>query len=757
MKGREWLDSAIKHLSLFEDSMVPIVCSSKLLQGATKQTLHESSKQIKLRPGCIDALRHALDQGLEVLILSVNWSAKMIASCLETHGLPAETRSEIIMQQKKYNNKINNKISVIANELEFDSNGRSTGNIRKVCFSGQDKVSIIESLVEGSPSRPILYVGDSINDISAMLNASIGIIMGEDKALQSMLFIGGESAKPLEEYAVENPQLTSGLYQTDSWDTIFGLISGLSWDPNRKKNKGRDIYSIPRVLLVSGSDSGGGAGMQADMKTCTVSGVFATSCITAVTVQSTFGVDHVHQVPPSVIRAQFNSVQMDIGSDAIKIGMLGSTEAAHVIAEEIKSLSWLPPVVLDPVLVSTSGDALGDQALVSTMLEELFPISTVVTPNIHEASVLLGGMEIRTVRQMKDAARKLHAYGPKFTLIKGGHLDANINKSIKQDLATDILFDGDTFLEFSKPFLESYNNHGTGCCLASAIACNLAKGYSMEHAIELGKDFVWRALERSHGLPLGQGQQKPMNLAFQIYDWKSDTSLFRVPNVINVGLYAVSSPNTTADGKTDEDILSDIGAVVRGGAHVIQVRDKISEGGRLTRIVTKIVRLCRPAGVKVIVNDRVDVAIAADADGVHIGQGDISCDAVRRMIGPEKIIGVSCKTVELGLKAQRQGADYLGCGAVFPTTTKNSSVIGVEGVRNIREAVSIPVVAIGGIFPHNMEKVLHDSKCDGIAVVSAIFKSEDPYQATKNLRSIVDRQLKLRQQQEGTTLLSSEE
>jgi thiamine-phosphate diphosphorylase len=158
--------------------------------------------------------------------------------------------------------------------------------------------------------------------------------------------------------------------------------------------------------------------------------------------------------------------------------------------------------------------------------------------------------------------------------------------------------------------------------------------------------------------------------------------------------------------------------------------------------VSKIVQLCKPAGIKVIVNDRVDVAIAAEACGVHVGQGDIPAALVRKMIGQDKILGVSCKTVDLAIKAQHDGADYVGCGATYPTTTKDSSVIGTHGVRQIKENVSIPVVAIGGIDDTNASRTLQESGADGVAVVRAIFNAADIKSATSCLLKDVTRTLK---------------
>ena len=392
--------------------------------------------------------------------------------------------------------------------------------------------------------------------------------------------------------------------------------------------------------------------------------------------------------------------------------------------------------MVDPVLVSSSGSALASQGIESALKELIFPISTIITPNIPEASALLGGMTIDSVESMKAAATVLYAMGPQYVLIKGGHL----NDSSRH--AVDVLYDGKVITEFSKPLLQCENTHGTGCSLSSAIASYLAAGDSVEDAVGKAKHFVWRAMERSSGLLIGTGRQKAMNITHTVHDWMACYSSDRVPNDIDLTLYAVSSPNTTSPDKTDQEILQQVESVIQGGATVIQIRDKVSEGGRLTRIVSKVVKLCRPHGVKVIVNDRVDVCLAANACGVHVGQNDIDARIVRKMVGPDKILGVSCKTVELALKAQRDGADYLGCGAVFDTPTKDSRRIGFDGVKKIKRSVQIPVVAIGGIDASNAAETIQNTGCDGVAVVRAIFDATDIKKSTEFLREAIDRPIK---------------
>lgn len=721
--GSPWLERFVHKLHKFDTSMNQVVIESGVLSGIPPESLKASSHRIQLHSNCVDTLKLAIDSGMYVVILSVNWSSEMIEHVLKRSGFAVN----IVQNTDEIDLKNQNMIHIIANQLEFDSDG-STGQIRRICESALDKKQIFKQIMSRNRGlRKSMYIGDSITDIGPLAEASLGIIMGHNATLLNAVRVAGVEIFPIEAYLSYQ---SKAVYHTDSWKKVYGLLSGVTWCSERQKKR---LHEIPRVLLISGSDSGGGAGLQADIKTCVSCGTFPTNAVSAVTVQNSYGVNHIHTIPARVLKDQINAIQSDIGSSCIKIGMLGSIENVKAVSEHLRTVKYCPPVILDPVLISSSGSSLAEKGLVDVLKNELLPIATMITPNISEASQLLDGMLIDSVNSMRLAAKKLHEFGPAYVLVKGGHcMDSHLN-------ATDILYDGSQFVEFSKVFLDATNNHGTGCALSSAIASYIAKGETVVSAVSYAKEFVWRSMERSSGICLGSGDQKAMNLAHHVDNWQDARSNVRIPNDIDVSLYAVSSPQTTSQEKSDTEILDSIRAVVSGGASVIQIRDKISEGGHLTRLVSKIVRFCRPRGVKVIVNDRVDVCIASDACGVHVGQGDIPAHVVRQMIGPDKILGVSCKTVELALKAERDGADYLGCGAVFDTPTKKTSRrIGIEGVRSIRERVSIPVVAIGGLDDTNIEQTIMGSNCDGVAVVRAIFDAQDIKRATQHLKQLTD-------------------
>ncbi len=251
----------------------------------------------------------------------------------------------------------------------------------------------------------------------------------------------------------------------------------------------------PVVLVIAGSDSGGGAGLQADVRTCAAHGVFPTTAVTAVTAQNTQGVAAVHVVPLAMVGAQIDAVLADFAVQATKTGMLASAEIVALVAERAAT-GVLARLVVDPVMVSSSGDRLLEASAEQAYLDLLFPHATVVTPNLAEASVLLGAT-VDSVAAMGEAARELGRSGAGAVLIKGGHLDA--------DMAVDVVWDGTNLHELTEPRVATGNHHGTGCSLASAIAAGLALDLDLLAAIAAAKDYVFRGLEASVGWKLGAG------------------------------------------------------------------------------------------------------------------------------------------------------------------------------------------------------------------------------------------------------------
>ena len=256
------------------------------------------------------------------------------------------------------------------------------------------------------------------------------------------------------------------------------------------------------ALTIAGSDSSGGAGIQADLKTMTMNGVFAMSAITALTAQNTTGVTGIFNVTPEFLKAQLDAVFTDIFPDAVKIGMVSSEELIKMISKKLKEYH-LENIVVDPVMVATSGSRLISETAIDTLKTQLLPMATVITPNIPEAEVL-AEMEIRSEDDMVEAAKKIHEMYHCAVLCKGGH---SLND------ANDLLYqDGETTWFHGKR-INNPNTHGTGCTLSSAIASNLAKGYSLEESIHRAKEYISGALEAMLDLGKGSG---PMDHGFEM-------------------------------------------------------------------------------------------------------------------------------------------------------------------------------------------------------------------------------------------------
>jgi hydroxymethylpyrimidine/phosphomethylpyrimidine kinase len=254
---------------------------------------------------------------------------------------------------------------------------------------------------------------------------------------------------------------------------------------------------VPKALTIAGSDSGGGAGIQADLKTFTAFRVFGLSVLTGLTAQNTRGVRGVELPTADFIAGQLRAVLEDIGADAVKTGMLATAEIIRTVADILREYA-LPNVVVDPVMIAASGDALVQHEAAPVMRESLFPLATVVTPNLDEATSLCQ-RKIRTLREMEDAARAIHAMGPRYVLIKGGHLPG--------DRVTDLLFDGRDVLRREAARVPG-EFHGTGCTLSSAIAAGLAKGLSVPDAVAAAQEYIALAIRTATAVG---GGRRPLN------------------------------------------------------------------------------------------------------------------------------------------------------------------------------------------------------------------------------------------------------
>jgi hydroxymethylpyrimidine/phosphomethylpyrimidine kinase len=263
------------------------------------------------------------------------------------------------------------------------------------------------------------------------------------------------------------------------------------------------VTGLPVALTIAGSDSGGGAGIQADLKVFMALGCHGASALTALTAQNTVGVTGIHEVTPQFVVQQIDAVAGDIGVDAAKTGMLASAPVIEAVSDAIEA-HHIARLVVDPVFVSKHGDSLLAEDAVDALTKRLFPLAAVVTPNLHEAGAIVGD-EITSLEGMRAAARALQSLGPRAVLVKGGPLGG--------DRAVDVFYDGDEVVELAGPRYDTEDTHGTGCALSAAIAARLSHGDDLVDAVRYAKEFVSGAIE--HSLRLGRGYG-PVNPAWRL-------------------------------------------------------------------------------------------------------------------------------------------------------------------------------------------------------------------------------------------------
>jgi len=473
---------------------------------------------------------------------------------------------------------------------------------------------------------------------------------------------------------------------------------------------------IPTVLTVAGSDSSGGAGIQADLKAIAACGGYGASVITALTAQNTLGVRAAEAVHPHLVRAQLEAVFDDLDVRAVKTGMLATAALVEVVAEVLHARRP-SSIVCDPVMVAKSGHRLLAADAVEAVRRRLAPCATVLTPNIQEAEVL-AGRPVRTLEEMADAARALLALGPAAVLIKGGHLEG--------PRAVDLLVSADGVRVFEAERLPARHTHGTGCTYAAAIATFLAWGHALPAAVARAKAFVTEAIR--HGFAVGQG----IGPTDVFWDRVRPVPAAADP----VGrLHVLSHPG---DGL--------VRLAAEEGADVVQVRDKgRSTTAERVAAVREALAAARPRGVRVVVNDRADVAAGAGADGVHLGRHDLAPEVARRLLGPRALVGGTANSLEEALAWAGRPVDYLGVGPVFGTQTKENPApaLGLDGLAAIARATRIPVLAIGNVTAERVADVLA-AGAHGVAVSSAVAHAADPRQAVRALRRAVDAERALR-------------
>ena len=349
------------------------------------------------------------------------------------------------------------------------------------------------------------------------------------------------------------------------------------------------------------------------------------TAITALTSQNTLGVQGVEAPPIGFVATQMRSVLSDLGADALKSGMLPSRELAGLVAAEAAAAGLVHRggLVVDPVLVTSSGTLLAPPDEVGPIARWLFPLAEVVTPNLPEASVLLGGVEINNLAAMHAAAAQLHRLGPRWVLLKGGHLEGEAE-------SVDVLYGGPgRAYELRAPRVATRNTHGTGCTLGSAVAAHIARGHDAPRAARLAKEYVHGALAASAALTLGSGPHGPLHHSYAAHAWPPPPPIGRAANLrgggggggggaprgarppLDLSVYVITDAKLHA--KHGHDPAAAVAAAIRGGATLVQVREKGLESRAFAELASSCVAAAAGSGVPVLINDRVDIALASGA------------------------------------------------------------------------------------------------------------------------------------------------
>lgn len=472
--------------------------------------------------------------------------------------------------------------------------------------------------------------------------------------------------------------------------------------------------SKPIVWTIAGSDSGGGAGIQADLHTFQALGAHGCSVIAAITAQNSRVVQQIEYCSPEMITAQIQALMADMPPRAIKLGMLGSITAMQAV---LPALERFPnAVICDPVLHASVGQSLHEGDTRKFLLHYFLPQVTLLTPNIPEAEWLLG-RRIKTTRDMEKAARELLKMGPKAVFIKGGHAT---NKKVSQDFWTD----GHSAFWLTNKRLTTPHRHGTGCTLSSAIAACLALNYSMPDALVIAKAYVNQGLRLAE--PVGHGNGHVAHGAWpseqQDFPWLTEDP--------DLALENFSFPQCGTERLGFYPIVDSIDWVKRlldNNVKTLQVRIKDRP---IEEELKTCITLAKNAGARLFVNDAWEIALKYGAFGVHLGQEDIASLTkadFQKLAEAGICLGISTHSYAEIARAHALKPSYIAIGPIYHTTTKKVAAPpqGLDNLQRYCSMLKYPIVAIGGINLQNLPHVFNTG-IDGIAVISAITSAADP-------------------------------
>lgn len=480
----------------------------------------------------------------------------------------------------------------------------------------------------------------------------------------------------------------------------------------------------PVVWCISASDSSGGAGLQADNAACRAFGTHPCHVVTGVTAQSSVELVHVHPLPGAAVSAQLTVLATDLPPAAVKIGAIPGADAAAALAR-IGSVGC--PVVVDPVLGTSTGGRLAFAGYREFLLDELLPQTTLLTPNLAECAALTG-RPVRCADDMAEAADWLLARGAQAVIVKGGHLE--------HACAIDFYADRQTRFWLRTPRVRTPHDHGTGCTFASAAAAALASGEALPDAVVLAKMYVHEALTRGYRAGAGAGpvgHGRPPSSPWAVPTLHYDRPPAELPPAFpscdtnRLGLYACV------------DSAAWIERLLGHGVRTLQLRNKTLTGGALTREIRRAHELCTRAGARLFVNDHWRIAAEIGAYGVHLGQEDLDGADVPALRAAGVRLGISTHAWYELARAHGVRPSYLAFGPIYPTTTK-AMKFRPQGLERLRRWARItrdyPQVAIGGIDASRVRDVMAQG-VGSVCVVRAITEADDVGAAVDRLQAEV--------------------
>ena len=500
------------------------------------------------------------------------------------------------------------------------------------------------------------------------------------------------------------------------------------------------------VWTIAGSDSGGGAGIQADIKAMQSFGVHGCTAITALTAQNSLGVEAINAVSTDIIESQLLALEKDMKAKVIKIGMLANVQQIQLISEHIShyKAKWtVPPVIVyDPVAIASSGDLLTEEDTVSAIKECLLPLVDVITPNTHETQ-LLTGVYLIGPAAIKEAANKLLSWGAKAVVIKGGHWDYPSGYCIDYCIDSNTQNGEEYWLGNQK--IQTPHNHGTGCSMASVIAACLAKDYPLKDAFILAKAYINQGLKQSVRYGEGIGPVAhisfPTNLAdypqvIEPGSWLGDELDFDVPLDFNMAADFAPCESKSLGLYAVVDSTDWLEKCLQQGIKTAQLRVKNKTQDELDGLIKQAVELGKKYNAQVFINDYWQLAIKHSAYGVHLGQEDLDIANLAAIKDTGLRLGLSTHGFYEMLRAHNYRPSYMAFGAIYPTTTKDMTGQ-IQGLEKLIKFVplmqSYPTVAIGGIDLSRAEQVAKTG-VGSVAVVRAITEADNYVEAISALQ-----------------------